>query len=166
MILSSFPAKNQYILKRAFYTYVRPILEYCSPVWNLQKKYLIDRIERIQRRFTKAIPSVASHPHMDKLRLLNLPTLEKRRLWADESLFFKLRNGLLDCTAFSLLRSTCSRTRGHNFKLRTVKSDVKLLRISSVTELLDHGTRCLYCEEVRLLKRLVEIYGMNEWTEQ
>ena len=72
LILSSFTSRNHDILKIAFCTYVRPILEYCSPIWNPHKKYLIDRIERIQRRFTKAISSVASHPYMDKLRLLNL----------------------------------------------------------------------------------------------
>ena len=52
MIISSFTSRNQDILKRAFCTYVRPILEYCSPIWNPHKKYLIDRIERIQRLTT------------------------------------------------------------------------------------------------------------------
>ena len=72
-----------------------------SVIWNPYKKYFIDRIERIQRRFTNAVPSVASHPYMVRLRLLNLPTLEKRRLC------FKLTKGLLNFTAsFSLLAST------------------------------------------------------------
>ena len=47
------------------------------------EKYLIVRIERLQRKFTKDTTSVASHPYMDRLGLLNLPTLEKCRLWAD-----------------------------------------------------------------------------------
>ena len=65
---------------------------------------------------------MVSYLYMDRLRLLNLPTLEKPRLWADISLCFKLRRGLLNCTStFSLLPSTYSRTRGHNFKLRTGK---------------------------------------------
>ena len=140
MILFSFTAKNQDILKRAFCTYVRPILEYCSPIRNPHKKYLIDRIKRIQRRFTKAISSVASHPYMEKLRLLNLPTLEKRRLWVDLSLCFKLRRGLLNCTAsFSLIPSTYSRTRGHNFKLRTGK-----IRCEATKNFFcNHGIPCL-----------------------
>ena len=96
MILSYFAAKNQDILKRAFCTYVRPILECCSPIWKTHTKYLIDRIECIQRRFTKAIPSMATHPYMDRLRLHNLPTLEKCCLWVNLSLCFKLRRGLLN----------------------------------------------------------------------
>ena len=119
MILSSFTVRNQDILKKAICTYMRPILEYCSSIWNPHKKYLIGMIERIQRIFTKA---VASHPYMNRRRLLNLPTLEKLRFLADLSLCFKLRRGLLNCTAFfSLLPSTYSRTRSHNFKLGTGK---------------------------------------------
>ena len=38
MKLSSFTAENQDILRRVFCTYVRPILEYCSPEWNTHKK--------------------------------------------------------------------------------------------------------------------------------
>ena len=53
---ASFSSRDQDVLKLAFCTYVRPILEYCSPVRNPHHKYLIDRVEKIQKRFTKSIP--------------------------------------------------------------------------------------------------------------
>ena len=37
MILSTFTARSQVILKRTFYTYVRTILDYCSPIRNPNK---------------------------------------------------------------------------------------------------------------------------------
>ena len=43
------------VLVRAFCTYVRPILEYCTPVWSPHHIGLDDKIEKVQRRFTKRI---------------------------------------------------------------------------------------------------------------
>ena len=63
LILSSFSTRDQNILIKAFCTYVRPILEYNSPVWSLHRKSLTDRIEKIQKRFTKAIPTLPSSLH-------------------------------------------------------------------------------------------------------
>ena len=56
LILLSFSTRDQNILMKAFCTYVRPILEYSCPVWSPHRKSLIDRIEKIQKRFT-SVPS-------------------------------------------------------------------------------------------------------------
>jgi hypothetical protein len=34
LILKSFVTRDQQILAKAFTTYVRPLLEYCTPVWS------------------------------------------------------------------------------------------------------------------------------------
>ena len=91
LILLSFSTRDQNILMKALCTYVRPILEYNSPVWSPHRKSLIDRIEKIQKRFTKAIPTLSPHPYIQRLKLLKLPSLEKRRLLADLSLCFKIK---------------------------------------------------------------------------
>lgn len=123
LILASFSSRDPDILKKAFCTYVRPILEYSSPVWNPHKKLLIDRIEKIQKRYTKAIPTLAHYPYLQRLKTLKLPTLEKRRLLADLTLCYKLQNGFIHSNiSTTLIRSTYTRTRGHNHKLRTRKS--------------------------------------------
>jgi len=57
------------ILLRAYYTYVRPILEYKlynSVVWSPILKYEIYALERVQRRFTK------------RLRVINLLSYSDR----------------------------------------------------------------------------------------
>ena len=60
----SFTSGDRTILAKAFCTYVRPILEYCSPVWNPHLKYLVQGIESAQRRFTKVIPSLRHQPYL------------------------------------------------------------------------------------------------------
>ena len=69
-----------FLLTRAYCTYVRPILGYCSPVWSPHNKQLITKIERVQRFFTRAIPGLRTLPYRSRLQNLELktPTLHPR----------------------------------------------------------------------------------------
>ena len=40
---------------KAFVTFVRPILDYASAVWNPHYKCEIEKVELVQRRFTKKL---------------------------------------------------------------------------------------------------------------
>ena len=106
------------ILISAFKAYVRPILEYASPVWSPHLLGDIDHIESVQRRFTKSLRGLKGKPYLERLKLFNLDSLELRRLKADLYLTFSLLHGLLDFnfTKFFELRAD-KRTRGHPFKL-------------------------------------------------
>ena len=53
LIFRSFLTRNTVNLKRAFITYVRPLLEYSSPVWSPSHINAINEIENVQRSFTK-----------------------------------------------------------------------------------------------------------------
>jgi len=53
LILKSFVSRDRTLLTKAFITYVRPLLEYCSPVWSPHFNNLIDKIGKIQRYVTK-----------------------------------------------------------------------------------------------------------------
>ena len=52
-----FSSRHPELMRKAFITYIRPSLECNSNIWNPTKKYLIDKLENIQRRFTKRVPS-------------------------------------------------------------------------------------------------------------
>ena len=54
-ILRCFVSKDAGILTRAFVTYVRPLLEYCSPVWSPCSITAINKLESVQRVFTKRL---------------------------------------------------------------------------------------------------------------
>ena len=71
--------------------YVRPILEYASQVWSPSNVNLINRVELVQRLFTKHIRSVAHLPYNKRLKKLGLQRLESRRLYLDVLLLAKLK---------------------------------------------------------------------------
>ena len=113
-----FVSRDVNLLMRAYLVYVRPILEYNSVVWSPYLKQDIDALERVQRRFTKRLCGYGSHSYSERLRLLQLPSLELRRLQSDLIWCYKIVFGQVDlCTSeFFDLRLSCS-TRGHPYKI-------------------------------------------------
>ena len=83
IILRSFHSKNFFLLKSAFNTFVRPILEYSSQVWSPHSQKHINDIENVQRRFTSRIASLKSLSYPVRLAILGMEPLEVRRLRAD-----------------------------------------------------------------------------------
>ena len=97
-----FLCKDVCNLITAFITYVRPMLEYCSPVWSPVSVALINQLESVQRRFTKRLPGFQSLPYDDRCARLGIDRLELRRLRADLILCYKIIHGLvlLPCEFF------------------------------------------------------------------
>jgi len=56
----------------------------------------IEAIETVQRRFTKRLPGFYSLYYAERLKRLNLPSLELRRLHADLIYCYKVVFGLTD----------------------------------------------------------------------
>ena len=83
LILRTFKSREPALLFKAFLTYVRPLLEYCGPVWAPVYKTDIELIERVQRNFTKRLLGFRNKSYSDRLNLLNADTLELRRLKCD-----------------------------------------------------------------------------------
>ena len=57
------------------------------------KKY-IDQVENVQRRFSKRIPELSNLTYSERLKRLNLETLELRRLRFDLFYYFKILHNL------------------------------------------------------------------------
>jgi hypothetical protein len=53
------------------------------------KKYLIDQIENVQRRYTKRVPSLSHLSYLERLSILNLEPLEIRRLKHNQTPYYK-----------------------------------------------------------------------------
>jgi len=119
LILRTFKSRDPDLLFKAFVVYVRPLLEYCSPVWA--PVYLTDIaiIENVQRRFTKRLNGLWYLTYSERLcRLGYADTLELRRLKSDLIMMFKIIHKLIAIDFddfFAINNFTC--TRGHNFKL-------------------------------------------------
>jgi len=99
-------------------TYVRPILEYCSPVWSPCYVGLINKIEPVQRRFTKRLTGLYLLSYDERCKRLGIERLELRRLHADLIMCYKIIHGhvaLCSDDFFDIV--SASSTRGHPYKL-------------------------------------------------
>jgi len=55
LFINVFLSRVTFTLVRAFTTYVRPLLEYCSCIWSPHFKNGIYKVESVQRNFTKRL---------------------------------------------------------------------------------------------------------------
>jgi hypothetical protein len=118
-------------MRQAFVTYIRPFLEYNSIVWNPSFIFFIDLIENVQRNFSKRIPSLSSLPYSERLALLDLESLEWRRLRFDLIYFFKVFNYLTlfnPSDAFLICTPIESSRSNSPYLQRPTKASSKLLQ--------------------------------------
>lgn len=94
LLLKSLQTTDPMTLAQLYGVYVRPHLEFCSPVFNPPTKKLSDEMERVQRLATRLIckrkPNLFVDSYEDRLSALNLTSLKDRRTTADLSLFQKI----------------------------------------------------------------------------
>lgn len=84
-----FSSRDLILLRKAFITYIRPIVEYDSVIWNPTSVHLTDLLESVQRKFTKRIHSISHLSYSERLSKLSLESLELRRLRFDLTHYFK-----------------------------------------------------------------------------
>jgi len=112
ILFRSFATRNIVFLRKAFITYVRPLLEYSTNVWNPHFIQDVDLLESVQRKFTKRIPELRNLPYLERLALLDLEPLELRRLRFDLVSYYNILNGISPVSECCLVsRSTIGTTR-------------------------------------------------------
>ena len=118
LILRCFKCRDPAILLKAFVVYVRPLVEYCSQVWSPISLTDINKLERVQRRFTSRLRGMQEGlSYCDRLSKLNLQTLELRRLLADLIFIFKVIKGIVIVDKNIFESAHVSSLRGHSLKL-------------------------------------------------
>jgi hypothetical protein len=117
LLFKAFSASNVDALLLAFKTYILPILEYCSPVWNPCLVGDIVKLESVQRAFTRRLSCCQQLAYCDRLRCCGLDSLERRRLVSDLILLFKILNNLVDINLGDSISFCSGSTRGHSLKL-------------------------------------------------
>ena len=71
------------LFKKLLTTFVRPHLEYGTPVWAPHLKKYITILENVQRRATKLVDGFHRMSYSERLKKLNLPSLVYRRARGD-----------------------------------------------------------------------------------
>ena len=83
LINKSFEYLSTNMLLQLYKSFVRPILEYGNTVWG--PMFVLDQqsVEKIQRRATKLVREIKDLSYVDRLHILNLPSLKYRRVRGD-----------------------------------------------------------------------------------
>ena len=96
---------------------VRPHLEYAVQFWSPTLRKDIDRLEKVQARATKLIPSIRHISYERRLARLNLYSLEKRRLRSQLIETFKILQGIENIDHRNLFSLSSNQTRSNGWKL-------------------------------------------------
>ena len=114
MIYKGFVSRDKIMLSKAYTTYVRPLLKYCTQIWWPTYVTDIVKIEKVQKYYTKKISSISNLSYKQRLQCLKLDSLELRRLYFELRMVYKIIDVEFDdFFTFSPNRLI----RGHVYKL-------------------------------------------------
>ena len=94
-VLRTFSIRDKSTMLLLFKTYVRSIVEYCCALWSPHQQCDIIMIESIQRSFTSKIACCKNLSYWDRLKQLNLYSLQRRRERYMVILVWKIYHGVI-----------------------------------------------------------------------
>ena len=100
-----------------FKSLIRPKLEYCCEVWNPHLIKDINCIEQIQRSFTSKIYGLRDLDYWQRLKILGLKSLQRRREVIIITHIWKIKNGIYP-NSFDLTFKIYKRTNAHKAVLK------------------------------------------------
>ena len=92
-ILSVFFSRDKKTMLTLFNSLVRSKLEYCCSIWNPHLIKDINQIEQVQRSFTFRIKNMQDLDYWDRLKSLNIMSLQRRREFNILLHLWKIGNG-------------------------------------------------------------------------
>ncbi|MGF7232897.1 RNA-directed DNA polymerase [Arachidicoccus sp.] len=138
-ILKSIKTHNPNILANLFKTYIRPILEFASPVFSPYLEKDIKKLESVQKVYLQCcynrifFKKVQTPSYDFLLKYFKIESLQKRRLKADYKIFHQYMLGILPFPEQNAFRCVNSKTRGDMFKIQTNPSKTKIRQNSFFT---------------------------------
>ena len=89
-----------------------------SSIWSPSSVGDIESVERVQRRFTKRLPGLKNVSYDQRLKFLDILSVELRRLRADLCWRYQILFGLVAVmSGVFFTKNFCTSTRGHQYKL-------------------------------------------------
>ena len=148
LILLAFTSQDVKLLIRTYVVYVvyvRPLLEHNTLIWTPYFVKDIEAIERVQRRFTKRLRGYGNCSYPERLHLLQLQSLEVRRLvidlvWCYKKVFHVVNICMDEFFSFTHCTSTC----GHPYKLYKPDSST-----TTRAHFFSEGIKCMECTSSR-----------------
>ena len=78
-VLAVFQDRSEETMMCLYKSLIRSRLEYCSAVWNPSKMEDIITLESVQRLFTSKISAISNYSYHERLQMLKLMSLQRRR---------------------------------------------------------------------------------------
>lgn len=133
ILFRSLKSRSSKLLVHMYHTYVRPLVEFSTPVFNPSKRFLIDKLEKVQKVALrlifyrcKELRPFANAPYEEKLEKLGLDSLESRRNKFDLTF---LNDYLCGNIKLKLdIATRISKTRGSTQKIVVPKSKKTIRR--------------------------------------
>ena len=120
MILRTFRSGDPKLLTDLYKTYIRPLAEYNTCTWSPYLRTDIREVENIQRRITRSIckrANIKFSTYEERLNILELESLQSRRIKNDLVFLYKIINGLVDMETSNILKF--SNFGGYNLRRHT-----------------------------------------------
>ena len=116
-ISRAFHYRNKSTFVSLYKQYVRPHIEFAVPAWSPWTRADIDLLENVQRRAVRMVSGLKGKSYNDRLKELNLMSLEQRRVMYDLVQVFKIVHGhdrVDPSTLFSLVGENPTRVTRQN----------------------------------------------------
>ena len=127
VVKRSFKHMDEEVFINIYKSVIRSHLECNNKIWYPINKTDGEKLEKIQRRATKIIPTLRHLPYQDRLQHLKLHSLAFRRKRGDMIQVYKILHNLEDLGDNNILPlNPDERTRGHSLKLMKARSNTRI----------------------------------------
>ena len=172
-IFRAFTTKNIWTLLKCYNVYVRPLLELNTIIWNPYMIKDINAIESVQEFFLKTICrrcSVPSDNYPHRLKMLDMKSLEYRRIEFDQIFMYKIKHKIVDLnfedffrdldTPYSLRSNDSKVNRTKTNKLP--KENFFVLRAAKVWNQLPKNI--VNASSLNIFKNLLRSFNLSKFT--
>ena len=104
-------------MKKLLISYIRPVLEFGSVIWNVGYVGDVNRLESVQRDLTRRISGLSECSYDEKLRQLDLYSVKGRLLRTDLIQYWKLFHGKCPFASEEIFTLDKRVSRGHNHRI-------------------------------------------------
>ena len=144
-------------------TIVRPHLEYCVQAWAPYYKKDAECLEKVQRLATRMVAGQRGKSYQNRLRDLNLFSLNRRRMRGDLIETFKIVKGLSGLKMDNLFTFIQERgTRGHGFRLQRTHSRLNIRSQYFTNRVIPLWNRlpevAVNCVNVAAFKKMIDMH--------
>ena len=131
LIRRSFSFLDGETFKKLYTSFVRPHLEYANPVWSPHLRKHIRLLESVQEGATKLVDGMKNLEYTERLKKLDLPTLQHRRQRGDMIQVWNHFNTYDRSTLSPRFRPIPRVIRKHSFQLTRNKAKDGVLGVQS-----------------------------------